>query len=111
MIASWIASVLLTVGSAFVLIASIGVARLPDLYTRMQAATKGGAVGLAFLMGAVALALQRAEATVLVALLIAFVMLTAPVAAHAIGRAGYLNGVPLWEGTRRDDLRRARERS
>jgi len=38
-------------------------------------------------------------------LAIAFFFLTAPVAAHMIGRAAYFVGVPLWEGTLRDELR------
>jgi multicomponent Na+:H+ antiporter subunit G len=36
---------------------------------------------------------------------ILFVLFTAPVSAHMIGRAGYLGNVPLWEGTAFDDWR------
>ncbi|MDQ3034403.1 MAG: monovalent cation/H(+) antiporter subunit G [Myxococcota bacterium] len=100
----WIVSALVLGGALFMLIAAIGVLRLPDLFTRMQAATKAGAVGLVGIVGAVALSLQRGEVTVLALLLMAFVVMTAPVAAHTIARAGYLNRVPLWKGTQRDDL-------
>ncbi|MBN2045064.1 MAG: monovalent cation/H(+) antiporter subunit G, partial [Anaerolineales bacterium] len=37
--------------------------------------------------------------------IIVFLLLTAPVAAHMIGRAAYFDGVPLWKGTVQDDLR------
>src|SRR5690606_23261435 len=46
---------LLLVGALFVLLATIGVLRLPDLYTRMHAASKAGAVGGGFILLAVAL--------------------------------------------------------
>jgi multicomponent Na+:H+ antiporter subunit G len=36
--------------------------------------------------------------------IITFILLTSPVAAHVLGRTGYFVGVPLWEGTVRDDL-------
>ena len=36
--------------------------------------------------------------------IIVFLLLTAPVAAHMIGRAAYFDGVPLWKGTVQDDL-------
>jgi len=37
--------------------------------------------------------------------IVLFIMLTTPIAAHAIGRAGYMVGVPLWDGTIKDELR------
>ncbi|MCZ7685351.1 MAG: monovalent cation/H(+) antiporter subunit G [Sandaracinaceae bacterium] len=100
-----LAAVLLLVGSAFMLIAAIGVTRLPDTFTRMQAATKGGAVGLSFVMLALAVELARVGPSMRAMLAVLFVILTAPVAAQVIARAAYLGGVQLWEGTTRDDLR------
>lgn len=80
-------------------IAAIGLLRLPDLYTRMHAVTKAGTlgIGLVLVAAAVAFADLSVAARAVVALL--FVLLTAPVSAHMIGRAGYLGGVPFWEGT------------
>lgn len=100
----WIVAILLVVGAAFMLIASIGVARLPDMLTRMQAATKGGGVGLSFVLVALAIDLAETGPTIRALLAVVFVLLTAPVAAQVIARAAYLNGVRLWEGTQRDDL-------
>ncbi len=77
----------LLAGSAFVLVAAIGVVRLPDLLTRMHASTKAGTlgallvlVGLAIHQGTGAI-VSKAVATAL------FLLLTAPIAAHMIGRA------------------------
>jgi multicomponent Na+:H+ antiporter subunit G len=104
-LSAWVVSLLMLGGVSFMLIATVGLVRLPDIYSRMQAATKAGAVGLSYLMLAVAIDLAHTEATVLVMLLVAFLLMTAPVAAHAIARAAYLDGAPLWQGTTRDDLR------
>lgn len=94
----------LFVGSLFLLIAAIGVLRLPDLYGRMHAVTKGGTAGIGFMM----LALILFEPTISVAArsigIMLFVALTAPVASHMIGRAAYFSGVGLWKGTIRDEL-------
>lgn len=100
----WLVAALVLAGAALMLVASVGIVRLPDTITRLHAATKAGAVGLSLLMIAVSVELSGAAA--LQALLVsAFVLLTAPVAAHTIARAAYFVGVELWEGTIRDDLR------
>ncbi|MEF1306491.1 monovalent cation/H(+) antiporter subunit G, partial [Vibrio owensii] len=52
-----IVGILLCLGTLFTLIASLGILRMPDLYTRMHAATKAGTVGLASLLLAVAIAI------------------------------------------------------
>ena len=94
----------LILGALFLLVAAIGVLRLPDLYGRIHAVTKGGIAGVGFMM----LALILFEPTVSVATrslgIVLFVVLTAPVAAHLIGRAAYVSGVALWTGTIHDEL-------
>ena len=100
-----IASVLLMLGGGLMLIAAVGLYRLPDLLTRMHATTKAGALGAALIIAGVAVHFADASVTARAAAIIVFIVLTAPVAAHVIGRAGYFVGVPLWEGTIRDDLK------
>lgn len=93
------------IGAAFMLISAIGVVRLPDLYLRMSASTKSSTLGVIFiLLAAVAFFDELSISSRAIATII-FLLLTAPVAAHRIGRAAYFNGVPLWEGTRYNDLR------
>ncbi|MCG8668519.1 MAG: monovalent cation/H(+) antiporter subunit G [Pseudomonadales bacterium] len=98
-------SVLLLTASIVVLLASIGLLRLPDLPTRMHATTKSGVFAIALIMLAVALYFARVDITARVLAIITFTFVTAPIAAHAIGRAGYLSGVKLWSKTVRDDLK------
>lgn len=93
-------------GAALMLLAAIGIIRLPDLPTRMHATTKSGALGTSLIMIGVAIYFADVTVVTRVIAIIAFIILTAPVAAHVIGRAGYFVGVPLWEGTVKDDLRK-----
>ena len=101
----WIAAALLLAGSAFMLIAALGVVRLPDLIIRMHAAAKAGGLGVGLVVSAVAVHFKEAEVITEAALVAAFLLLTAPVAAHLIARAAYLSGVPLWPGTIVDEMR------
>lgn len=98
-------AILLLFGGALMLLAAIGIVRLPDLPTRMHASTKAGALGTSLIMIAVALAFQETAVTARAVAIISFIILTAPVAAHVIGRAGYFVGVPLWSGTIKDELK------
>jgi multicomponent Na+:H+ antiporter subunit G len=93
-------------GAALMLLAAIGIIRLPDLPTRMHATTKSGALGTSLIMIGVAVYFADVTVVTRVIAIIAFIILTAPVAAHVIGRAGYFVGVPLWEGTVKDDLQK-----
>ncbi len=104
MIIEWLTAFLLLAGSIFMLIAALGVLRMPDLLTRMHATTKAGVLGAGLTMVAVALHFGTEPVIAKAVAVIAFLILTAPVAAHAIGRAGHFVGVPLWENTRVDEL-------
>jgi multicomponent Na+:H+ antiporter subunit G len=86
------------------LLASLGLIRLPDLFTRMQAATKAGTLGVATMFVAVAMHFGQTGVTAACLLVVIFLCVTAPVAAHVIGRAAYYRGVPLWEGSVVDEL-------
>jgi len=84
------ASVLL--GAMFGLLAAIGIVRLPDLYTRLHAASKAGAVGSGLILIAVAL-ISTDGAVILRAILgIIFLLLSTPIAAHLLARAAHKAG-------------------
>lgn len=100
-----IAAVLMLAGTAFMSIAAIGLIRLPDLYTRMHAITKAGTLGIGLLLVGVAVYMGDLSFTTRAIVVIVFVLLTAPVSAHMIGRAGYLGGVSMWRGTVVDQWR------
>jgi multicomponent Na+:H+ antiporter subunit G len=97
--------VLMVVGAVLTLLAALGVVRMPDVYSRMQSATKASTLGVGCTMLAVAVDFADLAITTRVVLIIAFVFLTAPISAHMIGRAAYYVGVPLWKGTVFDELR------
>lgn len=96
---------LLFIGALFLLLAGVGVVRMPDVFTRISAATKAGTLGTGCMLSAVAVYFNDLGVTVRSLLVVVFVYMTAPVAAHLIGRAAYFIGVKLWRGTRLDELR------
>ncbi|MBL8796254.1 MAG: monovalent cation/H(+) antiporter subunit G [Planctomycetia bacterium] len=102
-------ALLIVVGGAFMLLAGVGVVRMPDLFMRMQAATKAATLGAGCMLLAVAVHFGELTVVTRALLVTAFVFLTAPVAAHMIARAAYSVGTPLWEGTIADELRDRRQ--
>lgn len=98
-------NVLLFVGASFLLLASIGIIRMPDLYSRLQAAAKASTLGAGCVVIALALHFSDFEISIRALLVVGFLFLTTPVAAHVIARAAYFIGVPMWENTLMDELR------
>jgi multicomponent Na+:H+ antiporter subunit G len=99
----WILLILLAIGVIFNLLASIGILRFPDVYTRIHAATKCTTFGTIFIVLATVVysaynwMSSRESSWVIIALhsLLAlfFLILTNPVGAHAIGRAARKSGI------------------
>lgn len=106
---AWAMGWLALAGATLVLLAAIGVVRMPDLFTRMQAATKASTLGLGCLVMAAAVALPDSSSVVRAFSIAAFVMLTSPVSNHVIARAAYLTKVPLWKGTVVDEWSSSRD--
>lgn len=77
---------------------------MPDLYTRLHAATKAGAFGAALILAAAALHFGSLRAVVMAVLTVVFFYLTTPVAAQVLGDAAHRRRVPLWDKTRVDEL-------
>lgn len=92
-------SSLALLGSLLMMLASIGIVRMPDLFLRLQVTSKASVLGLAFILLAVAIHFSHTVVTVRVIVIICFVVLTIPVATHMIARAGYTTNVPLSEET------------
>jgi multicomponent Na+:H+ antiporter subunit G len=91
-------------GSLFVLLAAIGLLRMPDLFTRMHPSSKAATLGTVLILIGIALHFQDGAIAVRAVLICLFLFLTAPVASHIIARAGFLSGVPLAEDTAIDEL-------
>ncbi len=101
-----IIAILILTGSFLMLLAGIGINRMPDLLTRMHATTKAGALGVGLMVVAFAVVNWGDMAFVVRALaVVVFVILTAPIAAHVLARASYFVGVPQWDGVVKDVIK------
>ena len=88
-VATYIGCAFLLVGSIFALLGAVGVLRLPDLYTRMHAASKAGAVGGGMILLAVALISFDGSVALRAILGTGFLLLTTPVSAHLLARVNH----------------------
>ncbi|MFT4882644.1 MAG: multicomponent Na+:H+ antiporter subunit G [Natronomonas sp.] len=87
---------LLVVGVFFTFVSAVGVIRLPDIYARAHTASQTDTLGAGFTLAAVALALGFEMPTVKTVLLLMFIFITNPTAAHAIARAAHEDGIEPW---------------
>jgi len=102
---SIIIAVIATLGTLFVLLAAVGILRMPDTYLRMAVTTKAATLGIGLILIAAAIYFYDFSTTTRVLAIILFILLTAPVGAHLIGKASYITGNKLWKGTLMDDLK------
>ena len=109
MSSEFIGYVLLSVGVAFDLFGCIGLVRLPDVYNRLQAATKCATLGTAMILLSVFFFTGFGAITIKALLCIWFILITSPTAAHAISRAAHRSGIRLWEGSYLDKYAEDRE--
>ena len=91
-VADVLAAVCLLGGALLAFAAGVGVGRFPDLLARMHSATKPQVLGLVLVLLGLALRLRTGPAIWMLLLVVLFQMLTSPVAAHMVGRAGYRTG-------------------
>lgn len=91
-----ITSMFLLVGAAFAFIAALGVVRMPDLYCRTHAATKAGAFGLSLMLIGIVITMPELRVIIQALMIIGFFYLTAPVAAHMVGRVALQRKVNWW---------------
>lgn len=100
---------LLATGTGFALLASIAVVRMPDLYTRMHGATKSATLGVGCTILAAAVRFGDVKTSTAATLVVGFLFLTAPIAAHMIGRAAHRLQIPKWSGTVIDESQSSAE--
>ena len=94
-----------SVGALFILLAAIGFVRMPDFYLRVSVTTKATTLGVGLIIGAAAVYFSEVSVVSRSFAIILFLLLTAPVAAHMIGRTSYFIGTELWEGSVIDELK------
>ncbi len=92
-----IAYIVIGIGLFFDLFGTVGLVRLPDVYNRIQAATKCVTLGTCFILIGVLIHSGITALGIKALLCALFVILTSPVGAHAIARGAHISGVRLWE--------------
>ena len=92
----WAIMVLIGLGLFFTFVSAVGVLRLPDVYARAHTASQTDTLGAGMALAAVALALGWQNATIYTVLLLFFVFITNPTAAHAIARSASESGIEPW---------------
>jgi multicomponent Na+:H+ antiporter subunit G len=88
----WAGAVLMVIGAVLALTAAIGLLRLPDVLSRMHAATKPQVLGVVLLAVGAALHLRTSVDTWMLVLTAVFQVITAPVTAHLVGRLAHRTG-------------------
>ena len=101
--------IFITVGLAFDLFGCLGLVRLPDVYNRLQAATKCVTMGTCSILFGTFLIVGPTAAGMKALLCLVFLILTAPVSAHAISRGAHRAGIKLAEGSVVDRYREDKE--
>jgi multicomponent Na+:H+ antiporter subunit G len=96
---SGLALVFIVGGLAFDVLGCLGMVRLPDVYNRLQASTKCVTLGTCSILFGCFLMTGFSAAGFKLLLCIAFIILVAPVAAHAISRGAHRSGIGLWKGS------------
>lgn len=91
-------------GTLLILIAAIGMVRMPDFYLRLSVTTKAATLGIAFILISAAVYFNVVSITTRVLAIIFFLLVTAPVAAHMIGRTSYFIGIRMWGKSQVDEL-------
>lgn len=100
MILEWIQNAagiaLVGVGLGFMFIGSIGILRLPDFFARTHAAAKVDTVGIMVVLAGIAVIEGLTMNSAKICIVIVLLLLTNPVAAHALARAARLHGYKPW---------------
>lgn len=92
----WLIIVLLAGGVFFTVVSTAGLLRLPDVFSRAHTASQTDTLGAGFVLAAVALMLGWEPASIKTILLLFFIFITNPTAAHAIARAAHDAGIEPW---------------
>jgi len=104
MITDLVSTIFIATGSVFMLIASIGIVKLPDFYIRMSAITKASTLGLGLVLLGISIHFDQIGVFAKSFIIISFLLLTNPIGAHAIARAAYKQKIKLSSNTIIDEL-------
>lgn len=92
-----ISFIFIAVGVGFDIFGCIGLIRLPDVYNRLQATTKCVTLGTCSILFGTFILKGLCPTGIKAILTALFLLLTSPVAAHALARGAHKSGVRLWD--------------
>jgi multicomponent Na+:H+ antiporter subunit G len=93
----------IAIGVVFDIAGCVGLIRLPDVYNRLQAATKCVTLGTCSLLFGIFIMKGFNTSGLKALLCMIFVLLTSPTGAHALAKGAYIYGVELWKKSVKDD--------
>lgn len=93
-----------SVGLIAILVAAIGIVRMPDFYLRLSVTVKAATLGNGLLLLSAAIYFNEVSVGSKALAIIFFLLITAPISAHMIGRTSYFIGTKLWENSVLDEL-------
>ena len=102
-----IGSIIILIGSVFLLLGGLGIYRMPDSFNRIQAGTKASTLGTFLVL--VGVGVHHPAWLGKLVLLLFFIVLTNPISSHALARAAHTMGVPLVASTVVDKLQESKE--
>jgi len=109
MMAELIGSILVLLGAVFHFSAGLGLLRMPDAYTRMQAGTKATTLGNTLVLAGIAV--YHPDWSLKLLIIVYFVFMTNPISSHALARAAHAIRIPMTRETKVDALRDAQKQS
>ena len=102
-----IGAIITLIGSIFIFLGSLGLLRMPDFYTRIQAGTKASTLGT--MLSILGIGIINYEWAGKIIILIVFVFMTNPISSHVIARAAYCTKIGLSSKTVVDKLEKVNE--
>jgi multicomponent Na+:H+ antiporter subunit G len=100
-----ISTVIIGIGVAFDFFGCLGLLRLPDVYNRLQAATKSVTLGTWSILLGILIRYGFIGVGVKALLCIPLLFFASTVAAHALMRGSYIFGIKLWDKSVVDDYK------
>ncbi len=104
-------AIISTIGALAILVASIGILRMPDFYLRLSVTVKAGTLGTGCLLACAAFMFDDVSVTTKTISIVFFLILTNPIGAHLIAKTAYHTKVEKWKGTHIDDLESINEKT
>lgn len=95
--------ILSTIGALAILLASIGIVRMPDFYLRLSVTVKAATLGVGLFLTCAAIIFPDVSVTTKAIATVFFLVLTAPVGAHMIARTAYHKRITMWKDTVMDE--------